>query len=194
MSSFFLLALSASAALLGNAPVNTCREHPRASAIMQANRRSVLAAAACLALPTKAAWAGYALGAAAVAEHSTIATGKAKEKAVYDSVRSSIDAKRPDRPDLGTRAPAPYPQPYKPYSPTSPATATAEPRARATLSRCTVGYVGGEYTKESSRGRIEFEQQLALQESQKTGAYTRPEDLLGGAARMTVSPRAAQFR
>ena len=161
---------------------------------MQANRRSVLAAAACLALPTKAAWAGYALGAAAVAEHSTIATGKAKEKAVYDSVRSSIDAKRPDRPDLGTRAPAPYPQPYKPYSPTSPATATAEPRARATLSRCTVGYVGGEYTKESSRGRIEFEQQLALQESQKTGAYTRPEDLLGGAARMTVSPRAAQFR
>ena len=114
MSSFFLLALSASAALLGNAPVNTCREHSRASAIMQANRRSVLAAAACLALPTKAAWAGYALGAAAVAEHSTIATGKAKEKAVYDSVRSSIDAKRPDRPDLGTRAPAPYPQPYSP--------------------------------------------------------------------------------
>ena len=77
----------------------------------------------------------------------------------------------------------------------SPNTAAAEPGARAPLSRCTVGYVGGEYTKESSRGRIEFEQQLALQESKKTGgAYTRPEDLLGGAARMTVSPRAAQFR
>ena len=180
----FLLTVSASAALLGNAPV-TCREHPRASAIMQANRRSVLAAAACLALPTKAAWAGYALGAAAVAEHSTVATGKAKEKAVYDSVRSSIDAKRPDRPDLGTR---------EPRTP-SPTTAAAEPGARAPLSRCTVGYVGGEYTKESSRGRIEFEQQLALQESKQTGgAYTRPEDLLGGAARMTVSPRAAQFR
>ena len=99
MSTTFLLTVSASAALLGNAPV------------MQANRRSVLAAAACLALPTKAAWGGYALGAAAVAEHSTVATGKAKEKAVYDSVRSSIDAKRPDRPDLGTRAPAPYPHP-----------------------------------------------------------------------------------
>ena len=188
----FLLTVSASAALLGNAPV-TCREHPRASAIMQANRRSVLAAA-CLALPTKAAWAGYALGAAAVAEHSTVATGKAKEKAVYDSVRSSIDAKRPDRPDLGTRAPARTPSPTALQPFPSPATAAAEPRARAPLSRCTVGYVGGEYTKESSRGRIEFEQQLALQESQKTGAYTRPEDLLGGAARMTVSPRAAQFR
>lgn len=151
---------------------------------MQANRRSVLAAAACLVLPTKA-WAGYALGAAAVAEHSTVATGKAKEQAVYDSVRSSIDAKRPDRPDLGTR---------EPRTP-SPTTAAAEPGARAPLSRCTVGYVGGEYTKESSRGRIEFEQQLALQESKQTGgAYTRPEDLLGGAARMTVSPRAAQFR
>ena len=76
---------------------------------MQANRRSVLTtAAACLAIPTKA-WAGYALGAAAVAEHSTVATGKAKEKAVYDSVRSSIDAKRPDRPDLGTREPAAQP-------------------------------------------------------------------------------------
>lgn len=110
MACFILLTVSASAALLGSAPVNTCREHPRASVIMQANRRSVLAAAACLVLPTKA-WAGYALGAAAVAEHSTVATGKAKEQAVYDSVRSSIDAKRPDRPDLGTRARAPYPQP-----------------------------------------------------------------------------------
>eukprot|EP00964_Phaeocystis_antarctica_P069209 scaffold42005_cov72-Phaeocystis_antarctica.AAC.2 len=106
MACFILLTVSASAALLGSAPVNTCREHPRASVIMQANRRSVLAAAACLVLPTKA-WAGYALGAAAVAEHSTVATGKAKEQAVYDSVRSSIDAKRPDRPDLGTRARAP---------------------------------------------------------------------------------------
>ena len=103
MACFILLTVSASAALLGSAPVNTCREHPRASVIMQANRRSVLAAAACLVLPTKA-WAGYALGAAAVAEHSTVATGKAKEQAVYDSVRSSIDAKRPDRPDLGTCA------------------------------------------------------------------------------------------
>ena len=99
-----LALLSASAALL--APVNT---NTRSRAvIMQADRRSVLAAAACLVVPTKA-WAGYALGAAAVAEHSTVATGKEREKAVYDSVRASIDAKRPDRPDIGTRAPAPYP-------------------------------------------------------------------------------------
>jgi hypothetical protein len=114
MLGFIVTTVPASVALLGSAPVprvtvNTCREHPRASAIMQANRRSVLTtAAACLAIPTKA-WAGYALGAAAVAEHSTVATGKAKEKAVYDSVRSSIDAKRPDRPDLGTREPAAQP-------------------------------------------------------------------------------------
>jgi hypothetical protein len=59
--------------------------------------------------------------------------------------------------------------------------------------RCPVGYVGGEYTKESSRSRAEFEQQQALQ-SKTAGGYARPEDLLGGAARMTVSPRAAQFR
>ena len=102
-----LAVLSASAALL--APVNTCREQTRSRAvIMQTDRRSVLAAAACLVVPTKA-WAGYALGAAAVAEHSTVATGKEMEKAVYDSVRAGIDAKRPDRPDVGTRAPAPHP-------------------------------------------------------------------------------------
>ena len=59
--------------------------------------------------------------------------------------------------------------------------------------RRTVGYVGGEYTKESSRDRVEFDQQLARQESKQSG-YTRPEEILGGAARMTVSPRAAQFR
>ena len=56
-----------------------------------------------------------------------------------------------------------------------------------------MGYVGGEYTKESSRDRVEFDQQLARQESKQSG-YTRPEEILGGAARMTVSPRAAQFR
>ena len=104
-----LALLSASAALLAPVNTNTCREQTRSRAvIMQADRRSVLAAAACLVVPTKA-WAGYALGAAAVAEHSTVATGKAREQAVYDSVRASIDAKRPDRPDIGTRAPAPYP-------------------------------------------------------------------------------------
>lgn len=60
--------------------------------------------------------------------------------------------------------------------------------------RCTVGYVGGEYTKESSRNRAEFEAQQAALQSKTAGGYARPEDLLGGAARMTVSPRAAQLR
>jgi len=59
--------------------------------------------------------------------------------------------------------------------------------------RCTVGYVGGEYTKESSRNRAEFEQQQAFQ-SKTAGDYARPEDILGGAARLTVSPKAAQLR
>ena len=89
----------------------------------------------------------------------------------------------------------PVPPALQPYSPSPAQLLPLLSRAHAPpFSCCTVGYVGGEYTKESSRGRIEFEQQRALQESQKTGAYTRPEDLLGGAARMTVSPRAAQFR
>ena len=99
------------------ATMRLARSSTRATAVRQACharwQRARLdeaprAAAACLAVPTKA-WAGYALGAAAVAEHSTVATGKEKEKAVYDSVRAGIDAKRPDRPDVGTRAPAPYP-------------------------------------------------------------------------------------
>ena len=59
--------------------------------------------------------------------------------------------------------------------------------------RCTVGYVGGEYTKESSRNRAEFEQQQSLQ-SKTAGGYARPEDLLAWAAQMTVSPRASQLR
>ena len=82
--------LSASAALLAPVNTNTCREQPRSRAvIMQADRRSVLAAAACLVVPTKA-WAGYALGAAAVAEHSTVATGKEKEKAVLSTPRRKV--------------------------------------------------------------------------------------------------------
>ena len=58
--------------------------------------------------------------------------------------------------------------------------------------RCTVGYVGGEYTKASSRNRAEFEQQQALQ-SKTAGGYARPEDLLGGSAVMRANA-AAQLR
>ena len=58
--------------------------------------------------------------------------------------------------------------------------------------RCTVGYVGGEYTKESSRNRAEFEQQQALQ-SKTAGGYSRPEDLLGGSTVMRANA-AAQLR
>mmetsp|Transcript_8508 Transcript_8508/g.17124 ORF Transcript_8508/g.17124 Transcript_8508/m.17124 type:complete len:163 (-) Transcript_8508:281-769(-) len=153
----------ASGALLGSAyTCSSCREQStRGQIAMQASRRFLLSAAAASVLVPSRAWAGYALQSANQNQHTWDATDKAKELAVYESIRSSIDAKRPDRPDVGT-----------------------------------LGYVGGEYTKESSRSRQEFEQQLAGEQSMesKKSGYARPEDILGGAARMTVSPRTAQFK
>ena len=43
--------------------------------------------------------AGYALQAANQQQHNWQATDKSKEQAVYQQIKNSIDAKRPDRPD-----------------------------------------------------------------------------------------------
>jgi len=108
-------------------------------------RRTVLCGAAVCLLAPKSAHAGYALQAAHVASHSTTATGKDAEKAVYEEIKSSIDAKRPDRPEVGE-----------------------------------LGYVGGEYTKEASRRRDEFDDLLAQQQEQKASltSYAKPQDFL----------------
>ena len=50
--------------------------------------------APALALAPLAAHASYALGQAAVASHSWEATGKEKEKAVYESIEDMMEAKR----------------------------------------------------------------------------------------------------
>ena len=101
-----LLTTAQAGALLGSVPGKTLQANRGPEVTMQANRRSVLglsAAAACLAVVPSRAWAGYALQSANQNQHTWDATDKAKEQAVYDSIKSSIDAKRPDRPDLGTR-------------------------------------------------------------------------------------------
>lgn len=94
--------LPLASALLGGAPVVTCRLHATRSGLVTANtappRRAVLAAAACLLIPSRA-WAGYALQAANQQQHNWQATDKSKEQAVYQQIKNSIDAKRPDRPD-----------------------------------------------------------------------------------------------
>ena len=130
-----------------------------------AGRRSVLAAgaaaAACSLLAPGAAHAGYALQAASQASQSWDATGKEREKQVYQSIKASIDAKRPDRPEIGE-----------------------------------LGYVGGEYTKEASRKRNDFDRMLEA-EAQKASApsgYSRPEEFLGAGARVATSPRAAMYK
>ena len=94
--------LPLASALLGGAPVVTCRLHATRSGLVTANtappRRAVLTAAACLLMPSRA-WAGYALQAANQQQHNWQATDKSKERAVYQQIKDSIDAKRPDRPD-----------------------------------------------------------------------------------------------
>uniref|UniRef100_A0A7S0PZ70 Uncharacterized protein n=1 Tax=Coccolithus braarudii TaxID=221442 RepID=A0A7S0PZ70_9EUKA len=49
----------------------------------------------------RAAQASYAMQKAAVAAHSWEATGKEKEKAVYDSIEDALDSKRRFRPEAG---------------------------------------------------------------------------------------------
>ena len=75
-----------------------------------APRRAVLAGAACLLVPG-VAHASYALGAAHETSHTWAATDKAKELAVYEAIKNDIDAKRPNRPEVGERAPPSFQSP-----------------------------------------------------------------------------------
>jgi hypothetical protein len=66
------------------------------------SRRSILGAVAVLALSPTASHASYMMQQAAVREQSWEATGRDKERAVYEEIEAALDDKRKFRPDTGT--------------------------------------------------------------------------------------------
>lgn len=80
-------------ALVAAAPALAAALQPP-SPMPKTTRRVAIMSAPALALAPLAAHASYALGQAAVASHSWEATGKEKEKAVYESIEDMMEAKR----------------------------------------------------------------------------------------------------